>query len=164
MTLLPPELKKQFDEKVYSYDVDYFDGDCADYDVIKTPYQGNNIVVCGWLSPHEDIECGHEDIYTFQVLDVDSDLDDEESVCFVYTRPDGGISGVEIQVGSMYSFCYKKTHALLPKYLAQKVFENQSFDIEDIKDFKSKRETKGYSEKAKMAFYFLDVKGNEFSL
>tara|TARA_B100002019_G_C21272963_1_gene603489 strand:+ start:3899 stop:4381 length:483 start_codon:yes stop_codon:yes gene_type:complete len=160
MSLLNESQKNAFLKKCYKTE-EYFDGDIADLEVMPendNQYDNEDIVVCSWLSPHEDMETDHEDIYVFKVLDK------QDRSGFVYTRPDGSISGLEINVGETYAFNFNLTHALLPLYLAKKVFEKQSFDIPEVYDFNNERNKEGYKEKAKMAFYFIPVSGSTFSL
>lgn len=159
-TLLSETDQFLFDNKIYSvyrrlnnsgisYHLDF-----ADYDLIKSKYNKQNIVVSGWMSPHDDQEFGHQDCWVFQVL---AKNNDNEHV-FVHTLLDGRIVGNTISVGSIYSFLYKKTHALLPKKLAIRVINAQNFYTASVVKWIEERKEVGYSEKAQLAWYFLDNK------
>lgn len=158
-TLLSPEQVDKFNSIKYGYN----NCDYADYDGIQEVYQNMDIITSSWLSPHEDQECDHEDIFVFKVLHLETQPEGQE-VCFVYTATDGSIKGAKLFVGNQYAFNFKKTHSVLPYDLAIKVFEKQSFDIPEVELFFEKFHDREFIDTAKIAYCFLDVKGSNFSL
>lgn len=157
-TLLNQEQLNVFNSIKYSSNnLDY-----ADYSSLNSQYKDMPIVVSSWLSPHEDLECEHEDIYVFVVLHI-AQQPIGEDVCFVYTDTSGSIRGSKLVVGDHYAFNFKKTHAVLPYSLAFLVFEKQSFDIPEIKEFFNKFTDENFVDTPKLAYSFLDVKGSNFS-
>lgn len=157
-TLLSEADQSLFDNKIYSvyrrlnnsgisYHLDF-----ADYDAIKSKHNGQDIIVSGWMSPHDDQEFGHQDCWVFQVLA----KNEENEHVFVHTLQNGIIVGNTLSVGSIYSFLYKKTHALLPKKLALEVINSQNFYVSSVVEWEEERKEVGYQEKAQLAWYFLN--------
>ncbi len=157
-SLLTAEQLNKFDLIQYGYN----NCDYADYNSINESYDKMDIITSSWLSPHEDQECEHEDIFVFKVLHLEEQPKGHE-VCFVYTATDGSIKGCILEVGNNYAFNFKNTHAVLPYHLAIKVFEKQSFEIQEVEEFFEKFHNVNYTDTAKIAYCFFDVKGSNFS-
>lgn len=153
-SLLTSSQQANFDNKIYTEK--FFD--IADYSVITSKYENMDIVVSSWLTPHEDQECEHEDIWVFKVLELSKEKE-ENQVSFVYTDTKGNIVGTKLEIGKQYAFNYKKTHAILPYHLAIKVFESQSFKIKEVKNFFSKKQ---FQWNAKIAYCFLNIEPANF--
>ena len=150
MNLISEKQLEKFNtiEYQYPHNIDY-----SDYLSMQEFSHDRSIVTCGWMCPHEDQPMGDEDVWNSQVLHIDKKL----TPVFTFADNSGKINGIILETVMIVPFNFKNTHALLPIKIAHACVKSQSFECKEIMTWMDKREKKGYKEKAKMVYKFLDL-------